>query len=61
MSPYEVLYGRSRPYAGVPYKAPNRLEDAVAFFKRHEEVDQKVARVLQELHQHKADVVYKKK
>ena len=61
LSPYEVLYGRSRPYAGLPYKALNRLDDAVAFFKRQEEVDQKVARVLQEVHQHKAYVINKKR
>ena len=59
MSPYEVLYGRSRPYAGIPYKAPNVMEDAVAFFKRQEEVDEKVARTLQEVHQKKADQVNK--
>jgi hypothetical protein len=57
LSPYEVLYGRHRPYAGVPYEPARRQEDAVAFFERQKEVDTKVAKVLNELHRMKADQV----
>ena len=59
LSPYEVLYGRHRPYAGVPYDPPRRLEDAVAFFDRQRHVDTKVAQALNALHDVKAAQVNK--
>ena len=34
MSPYEILYGRHRPQAWVPYEEVRQAEDAVAFFER---------------------------
>ena len=36
MSPYEILYGRHRPYAGIPYTAPTMLPDALNVFKKQE-------------------------
>ena len=46
LSPYEILYGRHRPYAGIPYDPPSKMEDAVSFFQRQAEVDAKVAKAL---------------
>ena len=57
LSPYEILYGRHRPYAGVPYEPPRRLEDAVAFFERQQLVDAKVAAALNDVHHRKAEQV----
>ena len=51
--PYEILYGRHRPYAGVPYQPPPKMEDAIAFFKRQDEVDHKIAAILKKLHEKK--------
>jgi len=59
LSPYEILYGRHRPYAGVPYQPPPKMEDAIAFFKRQDEVDHKIAAVLKELHAKRAEEVNK--
>ena len=57
LSPYEILYGRHRPYAGVPYQPPTKMEDAVAFFQRQKDTDQKIATALQELHEKRAKSV----
>jgi len=51
LSPYEVLYGRHRPYAGVPYTPPVMAEDAVEFFERQRAIDKKVAERLNTLHE----------
>ena len=40
LSPYEIVYGRQRPLAGLPYEVPRVCEDAVEFFKRMEELDE---------------------
>ena len=50
LSPYEILYGRQRPLAGVPYPLDKPAEDAEAFFQRQAEVDAKVANVLNDIH-----------
>ena len=55
LSPYQVLYGRNRPYAGVPYEPPTRAEDAVSFFERQQAVDQQVAQTLNAHHDKKAE------
>ena len=34
LSPYQILFGRERPLAGVPYQPPVECEDAIAFFER---------------------------
>ena len=44
LSPYEIVYGRQRPLAGLPYEVPRVYEDAVEFFKRMEELDERVAK-----------------
>ena len=50
MSPYEILFGRPRPLANLPFEPPSECEDAQNFFKRMEEVDKKVAQVLNDKH-----------
>ena len=54
LSPYQVLYGRDRPYAGVPYEPPHVWPDAVAFFEKQRDIDEKVSRVLNDLHTERA-------
>ena len=39
LSPYEIVYGRQRPLAGLPYSTPKGSEDAIEFFKRMERMD----------------------
>jgi len=50
LSPYQILFGRERPLAGIPYSPPRECEDACQFFKRMEEIDRQVAEVLNEVH-----------
>jgi transposase InsO family protein len=50
LSPYEIVYGRQRPLAGLPYEVPRVSEDAVDFFHRMEALDAKVAKHLDEEH-----------
>lgn len=49
-SPYEILFGRSRPLADRPYAPPTVCEDAVNFFTRMRKLDLKVSRVMEERH-----------
>jgi hypothetical protein len=50
-SPYEILFGRVRPLAGIPYTPPKECEDAQQFFKRMEFIDKKVSKILNHIHQ----------
>ena len=50
LSPYQILFGRERPLAGVPYQPPVECEDAQAFLERQKVVDRVVARLLNEKH-----------
>ena len=45
LSPYEIVFGRERPLAGLPYTPPREAEDAVQFMQRQREFDQKVASI----------------
>ena len=49
-SPYQILFGRERFLAGVPYEPPVVSEDAQAFFERQKVVDQAVTKLLNEKH-----------
>jgi hypothetical protein len=53
-SPYEILFGRERPLAGVPYTPPRECEDAQQFFKRMSAIDRLVADNLNRLHEAQA-------
>ena len=61
LSPYEILYGRHRPMAGVPYEEPARAEDAVAFFDRQAAVDKKVADVMRDIHEKRMEVLNRRR
>ena len=50
LSPYQILFGRNRPMAGIPYAPAKECEDALQFFNRMSEIDQKVAEVLNKIH-----------
>ena len=51
LSPYEILFGRPRPLANLPYQPIKECEDANQFFARMQEIDTRVARVLNKLHE----------
>ena len=53
-SPYEILFGRQRPLAGVPYTPPKECEDAQEFFSRMKKIDEKVAQILNHVHEMEA-------
>ena len=57
LSPYEIVYGRQRPLAGLPYEVPRVCEDAVEFFKRMEELDQRVAKHLDDEHRTRCELI----
>jgi transposase InsO family protein len=50
LTPYEILFGRPRPLANLPYNPPKECEDANQFFTRMSEIDLRVAKVLNKLH-----------
>jgi len=58
-SPYEILFGRPRPLAGIPYESPKECEDAQNFFHRMKEIDHKVAEILNHKHEIQAKRVNK--
>jgi hypothetical protein len=57
LSPYEILYGRHRTYAGVPYEPPTRAEDAVNFFERQRKVDLEVAEKMNALQEKRTETL----
>ena len=54
LSPFQIVFGRERNLAGVPYEIPRECEGAEVFFARMGEVDKTVAKVLNEAHQKEA-------
>ena len=55
LSPYEIVFGRERFNANVPYKTPTQCEDAQDFFQRMEKIDKEVAEKLNEIHRKQAE------
>ena len=49
LSPYEVVFGRHRPMAGLPYKPVREAEDAMAFMRKMKEQDEAVAKRLNDI------------
>jgi hypothetical protein len=49
-SPYQVVFGRERYLAGVPYEPLKECEGAQAFFDRMDDLDKRVAQVLNQQH-----------
>ena len=50
LTPYQIVFGRERSLAGLPFTPTRECEDAESFFKRMEEQDQLVAEHLNEVH-----------
>jgi len=50
LSPYEILFGRHRALAAIPYEPPRDCENANQFFQRQQEIDELVARRLNDTH-----------
>ena len=54
-SPHEVLFGRRRPMAGIPYCNPQVCEEATEFYDRLEELDERVRKIITKQHQTEVD------
>ena len=50
LSPYQMVFGRERAVAGLPYTPPKMCEGAQSFFDRMDMIDREVARVLNTTH-----------
>jgi hypothetical protein len=50
LTPYQILFGRDRPLANLPYPPPRECEDAKQFFKRMKFIDESVSKALNDLH-----------
>ena len=59
--PYEVVFGRHRPLAGVPYPPLREAPDAQAFFDEAERRHRKVAQALDEEHRKCAEKANKRR
>ena len=61
LSPYEIMFGRQRPMAGLPYTPVRQCEDAKEFMDRMKEVDVMVAEQLNVLHKKQARSINSKR
>jgi hypothetical protein len=61
LSPYQILFGRERPLANIPYQPPRECEDAQQFFDRMKEVDSRVAQRLPEMHEKQIERLYQER
>ena len=50
LSPYEIMFGRYRPFANKPYETEKDCEDAISFFNRMKDTDERISRILNEMH-----------
>ena len=57
MSPYEIITGRSRNLVGVPIPVEREAQDALDFLKRQKDVDQKVAKIMNDKHEKVAEKI----
>ena len=55
LSPSEIVFGRQRPLAHLPYEPPNECQDAEEFFSRMEKIRRKVAEALNLEHHKEAN------
>ena len=51
LTPYQILFGRDRPLANVPYIPARECQDAMDYFQRMRKVEETVARVINQKHQ----------
>ena len=61
LSPYEIMFGRLRPLEGVGYEPAREAQDALDFLDRMRNIDVKVARQLNHLHELDSEVVNKRR
>jgi hypothetical protein len=54
LSPYEILFGRPRPLGNLPFAPEKDCEDAIQFFTRMRNMDDRVKSVMEEIHQSQA-------
>lgn len=54
LSPYQVVFGRSRTLPGIPYSPERECEDAMQYFNRMEELDKNISQTIQGLHEQQA-------
>ena len=57
ISPFQMLFGRERNLAGVPYTIPRECEGAEAFFTRMEGIEREAAAYLNKIHRRESDRV----
>ena len=50
LTPYEIVFGRPRPIAGLPYDPPRDCEKSREFMNRMAEIDKTVADKLNDMH-----------
>ena len=51
LTPYEILFGRPRPMANIPYEPDRECEDAGRFFARMKNLDEQVSIALDGIHE----------
>jgi len=51
LSPYEVVFGRHRPLAQLPYRPIQEAQGATEFFEKMQALDARAAKALNDLHQ----------
>jgi hypothetical protein len=56
ISPYEILFGRTRPMGNLPYRLDRECEDVESFFSRMQQLDVKISQVLNDRHARKAQL-----
>ena len=61
LSPYEIVFGRERALAGLPWGQSRDLPDIESFFARMQSIDENVARMLNESHQKLEDRINAKR
>ena len=57
MSPFQIVFGRDRHEAGLPYEVVHQCEGANQFFDRMEELDNWVAKQLDTLHKQRLRLI----
>ena len=61
MTPYEVVFGRPRAMAGLPWTPQQASDDAEAHFSRMADIDKMVAEMVNATHRRQADEINKRR
>ena len=51
LSPYQIMFGRERTLAGLPWDPPRECQEASDFFAEMKHIDEEVARFMSEAHE----------